>query len=101
MKQRQAISKTLVLLCPFVIVFFIIFSVSIINAVPTFWMRAVPAIYAFGFLLFMSAKLSVARTGTPISSGSKQMSSGCRLLYRSEYFIMVLSVFLALGLLIS
>jgi hypothetical protein len=101
MKQRHAIAKTLVLLYPFIIVFFIVFSVSIINTAPTFWMRAVPAFYGFGFLLFLRAKLSVARTGTPISSGSKQMSPGYRLLYRSGYFIMVLSVFLTLGLLIS
>jgi hypothetical protein len=101
MGQRHAIAKTLVLLYPFVIVFFIIFSVSIVNTAPTFRALAVPVFYGFGFLLFLRARLSVARSGTPISSGPKRMSPGYRLLYLSGYIIMVLSVFLTLGLIIS
>jgi len=101
MKQSQSIAKTLVLLYPFIIVFFIVFSASILTTAPTVWMRAVPAIYGFGFLLFLCAKLSVARPGTPVSSSDKQMSSGYRLLYHSGYLIMVLSVFLTLGLLVA
>jgi hypothetical protein len=100
MGQRQAIANVFVFL-PFFIVLIIVFSVSIINTAPTFWRFAVPVLYGFGFILFLLAKLSVVRTGTPVSFGSKRMSSGYRLLYRSGYFIMVFSVFLTLGLLIS
>jgi hypothetical protein len=101
MGQRHAIANTLVLLLPFIIVFGVVLSVLIVNTAPTFWLLGVPAFYGFGFLLFLRAKLSVVRTGTLISFGSKKMSPGYRLLYRSGYFIMVLSIFLTLGLLIS
>lgn len=101
MGQRHATAKTLILLFPFIIVFFIVFSVSLINTVPTFWGLTIPAFYGFGFLFFLLAKLSILKTGARISSSSKPMSSGYRLLYLSGYFIMVLSVFLTLGLIIS
>jgi hypothetical protein len=101
MGQRHALANLIVLFLPFIMVFAVVFSVSIIHTAPTFWRIAVPAFYGFGFLLFSVGKLSIRRTGILISFGSKQMSPGYRLLYRSGYFIMVLSVFLTLGLVIS
>lgn len=101
MSQRHALANILVLLLPFIIVFFVVFSVSLVNTAPTFWRLAIPVFYGFGFLFFLLAKLSIPRTGARISSGSKSMSPGYRVLYLSGYFIMVLSVFLTLGLLIS
>ena len=101
MGQRHSIANTLVLLLPFIIVFGVVLSVLIVNTAPIFWRLGVPTFYGFGFLLFLRAKLSVVRTGAPISFGSKQMSPRYRLLYRSGYFMMVLSLFLTLGLLIS
>jgi hypothetical protein len=101
MGQRHALANLVSLFLPFIIVFAVVFSVSIINTAPTFWSIAVPAFYGFGFLLCLLAKLSVLRTGILISFDSEKMSPGYRLLYRSGYFIMVLSVFLTLGLVIS
>ena len=101
MGQRQAIANIFVLLLPHIIVFFIVFSVSVVNTDPPFWRLAIPAFYGFGFLLFLRAKLSILGTGRPVSFGSKRMSPGHRLLYRSGYFMMGLSLFLTLGLLIA
>jgi hypothetical protein len=61
---------------------------------------AILTLYGLGFLLFLLAKLSVIKTGTWISFGSKQMSPGYRWLYRSGFLLMGLGFFLTLGLLI-
>jgi hypothetical protein len=104
--QREALANALILYLPFVGLPFLLAAAvlsAIAAAVPLAFAACTLAIYLIGFVLFLTAKISLLRKGLSLSFGSSQMSLWNRRAYRAGYALMgfavlaTLSLFKALG----
>ena len=93
MFKKSALVTTIMLYSPIILGIF----GSLIATSPRFM---VLSIYSVGLLLFLVAKVSNFRKGIWISFGSRGMSQNYRLLYRTGYAFIILSVALSAALLI-
>ncbi len=100
MGQAHALVNLLILLAlPIAsLVLAVVVGTALVN--PSGSARLALAFYAFGFVLFLIAKISVFRSGRLLTFGEQRMRPRYRALYRAGYVLMVAGALFAGGLLV-
>ena len=101
MFKESAIANVFIVLLPFIIGLFVVFSFNVVMRHPIFLICTSWALYGFGFVLFLISKLSTIKSGHLFSFGSSQMTRKNQIFYRAGYSLMILAFVVTISLIIT
>jgi hypothetical protein len=96
--RSSAIANLLFLVAPILIGAPIMLMLPVVSGMPRLWAYVAVVAYCSGLALFLTAKISLLKTGHFLSWGSKSMTTPYRILYRVGYTLLAFALVIYVNL---